>query len=64
MKIIEEALNIQNVPSDDDVINKAIYIGLHNDIQLCALYKLIQMFPPLKLIVKILLKNYIKEYSP
>ena len=64
MKVLEEALRITNIPPDEDVINKAMYIGLHNDIQLKAFRLMIEMFPPFKIVAKILLKNYIKEYGP
>ena len=60
MKVLEEALVITNIPPDEDVM----YIGLHNDIQLKAFRLMIEMFPPFKIVAKILLKNYIKEYDP
>tara|TARA_R110002072_G_scaffold3092_1_gene23151 strand:+ start:30489 stop:30680 length:192 start_codon:yes stop_codon:yes gene_type:complete len=43
-----------------DYINEAIWMGIHNEVQLNALFIIVKMFSPLKIIVKILLKSYLK----
>lgn len=64
MKLLQQAILLEVEPPDEDIINKAIFIGLRNEIQVKALLMIIEMFPPTKIVVKILLKQYLKKYSP
>lgn len=62
-ELIQECIKLDYVPKIDrnnhDYINEAIWIGIHNEVQLNALFIVVKMFPPLKIIAKMLLKNYI-----
>jgi hypothetical protein len=62
-ELIQECINFDYVPKvhrdNHDYINEAIWMGIHNEVQLQALFIVVKMFPPLKIIAKILLKNYL-----
>ena len=59
-ELVQESINVNYVPKvDKDYINEAIWIGIHNEVQLKALFLVVKMFPPLKIVAKLLLKNYI-----
>ena len=62
-ELIQESIDLDYTPKVDkqnwDYINEAIWIGIHNEVQLQALFIVVKMFPPIKIIAKLLLKNYI-----
>lgn len=66
-ELVEECLKVTYEPVEDktewDYIRESIYLALHNEIQLKTLFILVKMFYPLKLITKILLKDYARNGS-
>ena len=50
--------------NNDQVIYKAISIAIHTPIQLRAGLIMVEMFGPLKLIFKSIIRRYIKYYQP
>ena len=63
-KLVQECMKVDYIPKVEkenwDYINEAIWMGIHNEVQLNALFIIVKMFSPLKIIVKILLKSYLK----
>lgn len=62
-ELVEYCKNLEYTPKDTDkddwdYIRESIYIGLHNEIQLKTIFILVKMFYPIKVIAKILLKDY------
>ena len=66
-ELVDECLKIDYEPvenkTDWDYIRESIYIALHNEIQLKTLFVLIKIFYPLKIITKIILKDYARNGS-
>ncbi len=64
-ELIQECIKLDYTPKVDkhnwDYINEAIWIGIHNEVQLQALFIVVEMFPPIKIIAKMLLRNYISH---
>ena len=64
-KLVQRALEIDYHPipddkkSDWDYIYESLWIGLKNPIQLKALFITVKMFPPLKIIAKLILNSYV-----
>ena len=69
LTLVRECQRIQYNPRPDpktewDYVYESIWIGIHNDIQLKALIILTDMFYPLKVIAKLILKQYLSQPPP
>ena len=74
-KLVELIIIAQNIPyiepqsenmddwSSDELVFKSIYIALNNPVQIKAGLHICNQFPPLKLIYKSILNQYIKYFS-
>jgi len=74
-KLIELVVIAQNIPyitptnpdieqwSSNELLYECIHIALHNPIQIKAGLHICDQFPPLKLIYKSILNQYIKHFS-
>ena len=63
LTLVQECQKIHYTPKSEpkkewDYIYESIWIGIHNEIQLKALFILTDMFYPLKVIAKMILKQY------
>ncbi len=51
-ELIQESIDLDYTPKVDkqnwDYINEAIWIGIHNEVQLQSLFIVVKMFPPIK----------------
>lgn len=66
LNLVLECQKVQYRPksepkSDWDYIYESIWIGLQNEVQLKALLILTKMFLPLKVIAKLVLKEYLSQ---
>lgn len=66
LKLVQLCQEVQYRPksepkTDWDYIYESIWMGLHNEVQLKALIILTQMFYPLKVIAKMILKEYLSQ---
>ena len=74
-KLVELIIIAQNIPyiepqsenmdewSSDELVFKSIYIALSNPVQIKAGLHICNQFPPLKLIYKSILNQYIRYFS-
>ena len=74
-KLVELIIIAQNIPyiepqsenmdewSSDELVFKSIYIALNNPVQIKAGLHICNQFPPLKLIYKSILNQYIRYFS-
>ena len=74
-KLVELIIIAQNIPyiepqsenmdewTSDELVFKSIYIALNNPVQIKACLHICNQFPPLKLIYKSILNQYIKYFS-
>jgi|UniRef100_A0A6C0CXV8 hypothetical protein len=74
-KLVELIIIAQNIPyiepqsenmdewTSDELVFKSIYIALNNPVQIKAGLHICNQFPPLKLIYKSILNQYIKYFS-
>jgi len=74
-KLVDMIVIAQNVPyyepisqnidewTSDELLYKSINISLENGIQIRAALNICNTFPPLKIIYKSILSNYIKHYT-
>ena len=64
--LVQECQKIQYVPKPEpktnwDYIHESIWIGLRTDVQLKSLLILADMFYPLKVIAKLILRQYLSQ---
>lgn len=72
LQLLDIAKNVHyndpELPQDewnqDEIMYKAIAIALDNPIQIRAALIMIDMFSPLKLVFKSIIRRYIKQYQP
>lgn len=57
-----DSINEENDWTDHEVIYKAINISINSPIQIRAALIMCNMFPPLKIIFKTIIRRYIKHY--
>ena len=74
-KLVELIIIAQNIPyiepqsenmdewTSDELVFKSIYIALNNPVQIKAGLHICNQFPPLKLIYKSILNQYIRYFS-
>ena len=66
LTLIRECQKIQYNPAREpksnwDYVYESIWLGIHNEVQLKALIILVDMFYPLKVIAKMILKQYLSQ---
>lgn len=63
VELVAIAKQCKRVPDDSDVVNKALYLALQNDIQTTAMIVTAKSTTPTKLMFKETLHEFIRLYS-
>ena len=66
LTLVRECQKIHYAPRPEpkenwDYVYESIWIGIHNEVQVKALFILTDMFYPLKVIAKMILKQYLSQ---
>ena len=63
IELVARAKQCTKEPPDDDVVNKALWLALKNDIQTTAMIVTAKYTTPTKIMFKEILTEYIKNYD-